>query len=164
MSGASSPNELPDVWTPKLVRERLVEALRWARYTGRAVGPAPVRTMMPAYKATLEDHLDEGWGLPEVADDDSEIEEARILRLSISAELAQAYIEALGWVATYVAPDQPTAARVLNAWLRCQVLNNGEAFLRQCGRMGVSRGHAYRLRDRALRMIAQGLDRDGSRP
>lgn len=164
MSAAPSPNELPDVWTPRLVRERLVEALRWARHTGRPVGPPPVRSTMPAYKATLEDHLDEGWGLPEVADDESEIEEARILRLSISAERAQAYIEALGWVATYVAPTHPTSARVLNTWLRCRVYNNTDAFLRHCVQMGVSRGHAYRLRNRALRMIAQGLDRDGSRP
>ena len=164
MNGAPSSNARPDAWTPKLVRERLVEALRWARYAGHPAGPAPVRTMMPAYKATLEDHLEEGWGLPEIAEDESEIEEARILRLSISAERTQAYIEALGWVATYVAPTHPVSARVLNAWLRCKVYNNVDGFLRQCVQMGVSRGHAYRLRDRGLRMIAQGLDRDGSRP
>ena len=34
-----------DTWTPKLVGERLIEAIRWARYNAGPTGPAPVRAL-----------------------------------------------------------------------------------------------------------------------
>ena len=51
-------------WTPKRVREVLIEAVTWAQQYAGPIGPAAVRGSMPVYKPTLEDHLEEGWGLP----------------------------------------------------------------------------------------------------
>jgi len=49
-------------WTPELVRDRMIEAVRWARYNAGPTGPAPLRSMMPKFEPTLADHLAEGLG------------------------------------------------------------------------------------------------------
>ena len=149
-----------DVWTPKLVRDRLIEAITWARFCAGPVGPTKIKSNLPAYRASLDDHLAEGWGLPEVAGDDDPID--RRLYLPPPADRVQALIEALEWVAHYVALTNQGSARMLNLWLRCRVYKLDFDWM--VGELGLSRGHAYRLRDRALSLIAQGLDRDGKQP
>lgn len=146
-------------WTPGKVKERLIEALTWARYCTGRVGPAEFVSTMPSYKPTLEDHLESGWGLPETAGDEREEEKA--IKLRASPEQVKAYLEALEWMADYLAKDHPGLARTLGLWLASKVYRfSFENELRARG-SDMTRTHAYRLRDRALSVISQGLQRDG---
>lgn len=142
-------------WTPRLVRETLVEAMRWARDTAGAVGPRGfARARGLAYTATLADHLTEGWGLPEEADQDEEAKPAR----SYTPEQIALYTAAIFWQGRYCVPANAGSSRMLGLWLRGRVHGVPvEAALRE---MQVSKAHAYRLRDRALSRIAQGLTAD----
>lgn len=150
----------PEGWTPKLVGERLVAALRWAERASGRVGPAAIRSTMPTYLPTLEDHLAEGWGLPEVAGDDGALERP-MERHPTPAEI-DAHMQALSWVAEYLAKDHRNLAMLLQLWLLCRL---GRAdWKKTLQNWRVSRAHAYRLRDRALGMIAQGLERKGIKP
>lgn len=141
-------------WTPKLVGEQLVEALIWVRRYGGPVGPASIRSCMPIFKVSLEDHLAEGWGLPEVADDD-DLPPVRVM--ASPAEVTR-HIAVLEWPATYLGLERQGSGRMLGLWAACKA--------RRCsfskaidGR--ISRAHVFRLRDRALSLISIGLDRDG---
>ncbi|MBN9033670.1 MAG: hypothetical protein J0I23_28140 [Rhizobiales bacterium] len=150
--------DLSDVWTPKLVRERLIAAVRWARYHAGPTGPAQVRALYPTYVPSLDDFAEEGWGFRENADD-SELEPPPPRKRYKPKEVS-AMIAALYWPGKYAVPGHPTSARILNLWLRCKVhkLNFDKAIERK-GEM--SRASAYRFRDRALTAIATGLHRDG---
>lgn len=149
-------------WTPKIVQERMIEALKWARYNAGPVGPAKVRSTMPAYRASLEDHLAEGWGIPERADDDLGVDD--VLRLNLSPEAVSQMIWVLNWCGLYLAKDRPGDARILNLWLRCKVYRTSfDAALKSRG-FALSRQHAYRMRDRALSHLSQRLDHEGYVP
>ncbi len=148
-----------DGWTPKLVGERLVEAVRWARYNAGPTGPASVRALMPTYLPTTQDRELEGWGDPEIA----EIEEERPLRRPPSPAKISAMLAALHWSAQYAAPGLPGSARILNLWIRSKVHGvNFGTVIEKRGEM--SRASAYRMRDRALAAIAVGLTNDGVKP
>lgn len=143
-------------WTPRLVRDRMVEAVRWARYNVGLTGPSQIRSTMPAFVASLEDHLEEGWGFPELAADNGPDE--KVIRINLPPKKVQQLIDALEWCAKYLAADHPGSARMLNLWVRCRVYKAD--FNRNIEARGISRAHAYRLRDRGLSVIAQGLDAD----
>lgn len=148
-------------WTPKRVRETLVEAVTWAKQFAGPVGPSSVRSSMPSFRATLEDHLDEGWGLPELAGDDGA--EDRQMAVPVAPERADFLMAALSWQAIYlVNPGNIGLARNLGLWLHYATARGGrDGFEAALKRRGVAKGHAYRLRDRALSQIAIGLTRDG---
>lgn len=149
-----------ETWTPKLVSERMVAALRWATYSGGRVGPSGIVGSMPSFNPSLEDHLEAGWGLPEVAGD----EEPEQKRLVLNATAAQitSYEDALHWPARYLYPAHEGSARMLCLWLRCKVLRR--PFDDVVKRRGtISRATAFRLRDRGLTIISIGLDRDSVR-
>lgn len=155
-------DDAPGIWTPELVRERMIEAVRWARYTAGPTGPSPIRSLMPGYRASLEDHLAEGWGLPEKADGVEEAERAIYLRMP--PERVDQMIWVLDWCRLYLAKDRPGDAVILNLWLRCRVYRgNFDAALKRRG-FAMTRRHAYRMRDRALAHISQRLDKEGFRP
>lgn len=147
-----------DCWTPKLVAERLIEAVSWVRYSGGPVGPTDrIRSALPHYAPSLEDHLEEGWGIPEIAGD--EMAEDRAVRLPPSPEKITAHMDALQWQSRYLADGNNGAGRMLSLWLACRV--HGASFERAVDRRGtMNRRAAYRLKDRALSLIAQGLQRD----
>lgn len=148
-------------WTPKRVRETLVEAVTWAKQYAGPVGPASVRGSMPTFKATLEDHLEEGWGIPEVAGDEEDDE--RPMRVPVEPERADFLMAALSWQAIYlVNKGNVGLARILGLWLHYATARGGASgFDAALKRRNITKGHAYRLRDRALSQIAQGLARDG---
>lgn len=149
-------------WTPKLVRDRMIEAVRWARYNVGPTGPAAIRSTMPAYKPTLEDHLAEGWGFPERAEGAEEGE--NVVRLPLSPERVDEMVWVLDWCRLYLANERPGDAVILNLWLRCRVYRGRfEGALKARG-FALSRQHAYRMRDRALSKIAQRLDSEGFQP
>lgn len=149
-------------WTPELVRDRMIEAVRWARYNAGPTGPAQIRSLMPHYEPTLEDHLAEGWGLPEKAEGVEEAE--KVMRIRLSPERVDQMIWVLDWCRLYLAKDRPGDAVMLNLWLRCRVYkSNFDNALKARG-FALSRRHAYRMRDRALSHISQRLDMEGFQP
>jgi hypothetical protein len=149
-------------WTPELVRDRMIEAVRWARYNAGPTGPAPLRSMMPKFEPTLADHLAEGWGLPEKAEGVNEA--STVLRIPLSPKRVDEMIWVLDWCRLYLAGDRPGDAVILNLWLRCRVYKgNFGAALERRG-FALSRQHAYRMRDRALSHISQRLDGEGFQP
>ena len=151
-----------DFWTPEIVQEQLIEAVTWLRYHGGRAGPAGMRLALPAYAASpkerLADHLAEGWGNPEDAEPDDEQFERR----TYSPAEIDAMQDRLDWVARYVAPTNQRDAVALQAWVVCRVYRRGlEKGLRP---FGISRRHSYRMRDRALAIIARRLQQRGDKP
>lgn len=146
----------PHTWTSRLVRDVLLETMTWAYFTAGQVGPRGfARVAKLQWSPTLEDHLREGWGLPDKADDE-EIKE-RPRRFFSQAQIAL-FSKALHWQGRYLYPDNIGSSRMLALWLRTKARRG--AFDRAIEGKGVSRGHAYRLRDRAVSLIAQGLTAD----
>lgn len=144
-------------WTPKLVKARLVAATLWVKHYGGPVGPSGVKSSMPTYKASLDDHLEERWGFPETADEDPRDDRGR--PMPPTAEEVELHLDALTWVASYVHPTHPESARILALWVRCKVYRRD---FDRAIRDRQSRGHAYRLRDRALMLISVALARRDS--
>jgi hypothetical protein len=145
-----------ETWTPKIVGDRMVAALRWATYTGGRVGPGGIKGSMPAFNPTLEDHLDEGWGLPDRAGDDDPEDGKRLVVQATAAQIT-AHEAALNWPADFLYPAHEGSARMLCLWLRCKV--HKRSFDDAIKRRGtISRATAFRLRDRGLTIISVGLD------
>lgn len=61
-----------ETWTPARAGEVMIEAVTWARHCAGPVGPAGYRGRSNVFslQSSLADHLEEGWGLPEIAGDD----------------------------------------------------------------------------------------------
>lgn len=143
-------------WTPDAVGLALIDAIRWVRrYGGPAGGRGFTRIGGLEFTATLDDHLEEGWGLPEVAGDDEV--EAKALILPPSPAQVTRFISVLEWPAVYLCPEHHGSARMVGLWATCKA-RRFPFDKALAGRM--ARGHAYRLRDRGLSIISQGLDRD----
>lgn len=151
-----------DGWTPKLVGEQMVEAIRWVARYGGSVGPASIRSSMPTFKPTLDDFADEGWGFPEVAADDGEHDDRPARALPSPGQVSR-HMAALQWPAEYLMPVHAGSAQMLNLWLACKAAR--KPFDQAVKRRGtVSRAAAYSLRDRGLTLISVGLTRDGVPP
>lgn len=145
-------------WTPKLVSDQFVAALKWVRRYGGSVGPTGMRSGQPAYLPTFEELL-EDFGIPERADDDPE----RGLEVQPSPAQISRHLAALEWPANYLIPAHDGSARMLGLWAYCKASRRpfDQAVKDQCK---MSRGAAYALRDRALSIISQGLERDEVEP
>jgi hypothetical protein len=149
--------DLP-AWTPKMVSEQFVAAIKWVRRYGGSVGPAGIRSGQPAYLPSYEELL-EDFGIFERADD----EEERRTQVQPSPEQISRFLAALEWPADYLIPAHDGSARMLGLWAYCKATRSpfDQAVADQCK---MSRGAAYALRDRALSIISQGLTRDEVRP
>jgi hypothetical protein len=144
-------------WTPDLVKSAFLAAMTWCVQTGGPVGPRGTARVALHYRATLTDHLAEGWGLPEIAGDD--MPDERRLRVQPPPAVVSFHRAALAWPAAYLCPANVGSARMLGLWATCKARRH--SFDRAVKERGnISRGHAYVLRDRGLSLIAQGLDRD----
>jgi len=148
----------PDHWTPELVEERLIEAVTFAARTGGRAGPAGITSGMPIFTPTLEDFLEEGWGLPEPPDDDEDQEPRR----EPTPREVTRLVEAMQWVADLLAKDHPRRARAVNAWVCAKAF--GIPFKIIIRDRGMSRSFAYALRDQGLSIISQRLDDKGVPP
>ena len=81
-----------EYWTPQIVADRLLEAMRWVRRTAPAGPRGMVTAALQVTALSLDDFLAEGWGLPERADDD---EPERELILPPSAKQVSRHMGAL---------------------------------------------------------------------
>lgn len=146
----------PDHWTPDLVEARLVDAVRWMRFSGGGVGPASIRSAMPIFIPSLRDFAEEGWGLPERADEDEDLETRE--RPPTLEEIA-ALEDALTWVGGIIAPRDIDMARAVNAAVFAKAYDI--PFTAVIRRRRMDRRTAYRLRDRGLSVISVVLDQRG---
>jgi hypothetical protein len=143
-------------WTPELVGQALVEAVRWVQYAAGPVGPAGYATVrLPSPVLSLEDHAAAGWGLPERADDDvpDRPSAARLTPAQVSRHMA-----VLDWPARYLIPGHEGSARLVGLWAMCKA--SRRPFNEAARRRGIDRSLAYRYRDKGLSIIAMGLTLD----
>lgn len=147
----------PDHWTPELVEERLIEAVRFVAHAAGRAGPAGFSSGLPEFHPTLEDFLAEGWGLPDPPDEEEETAPAKPTPDQVERHLA-----AVAWVADYLAPEHPGRARAVNAWIFAQA--HRRPFAKVIRERGMSRSFAYRLRDQGLSILSQRLDAEGVPP
>ena len=146
-----------DHWTPSLVEAAMVEALQWLRRTPQHHGPAGFVTVVMPFRPTIEDHLFEGWGLPEPPDED-----APQRRVATRSEIAR-HEAAMDWPRRIlVANGRRTEARALNLWLASRV--GAGSFRQLCQERGFGRAAATAARDRGLSLISVRLDREGVPP
>lgn len=152
MSGAEINRVEDHEWTPKIVGEELVEAVRWAYRAGGRVGPAGYGSGMPQIMMTHMDRIAEQWPLL----DDMDAEPRR--RAYGPAEVSRME-RVLLWQVTYL-KESPVVGEALSLWVFCKI-KKGVKYGDAVDRQGLARATAYRRRDRALAMIATGLTRDG---
>lgn len=144
-----------ELWTPKIVGDCLVEALKWAQRAAGPVGPSGSRSGFPQLAFLSLDREAEGW--PAIQE-----MEPQPMRRALSPAKVSQLERVLQWPMTYLRgfkDKNPGAFRVFAVWLRCRL--SGRPFVAACDERGWSRATAYRLRDRVLSEIAQGLTRDG---
>lgn len=151
-----APRANYDGWTPDLVGEALIEAMRWVRRHGGPAGPRGMSSVQFGFVADLDAHLENGWGIPELAGG-NEPEERELILPATPAQVTR-HLAALQWPADYLCPDRIGSARMLGLWAACKV--SRRSFAGAVKALGVARGMAYQLRDRGLSQISQGLERD----
>lgn len=146
-----------DQWTPKAVGEAMIEALRWARWAAGRTGPAGyVGLRLPEAALSAEDRVALGWdAVSGSADDPTDLPPPRIRP---SAAQVSRHQHALEWAAIYLCPEYHGSARMVGLWAASKAYRR--SFDGALKARGVHRSLAYRLRDRGLSLIAQGLDRD----
>ncbi|WP_052502940.1 hypothetical protein [Brucella anthropi] len=147
-------NQNSNPWTPKLVGEVLVEMARWLATHGGRVGPVRLKSAMPELRMELADRLAEGW-------QSVSLNEVVGRRSSYGPRAVSLFERAIDWQGTYLLGERG-AGRVLALWLRCRVTKlKFDAALKA---RGWSRATAYRKRDKALSLVAQGLTRNNETP
>jgi len=144
-------------WSPRLVGEALIEALKWARWAAGRTGPAGYFGLrLPEAALSADDRLALGWdAAPGSADDPADLPPPRIRP---TAAQVSRHMAALEWPAVYLCPNHYGSARMCGLWAASKAYRR--SFDGALKARGVHRSLAYRLRDRGLSLIAQGLDRD----
>jgi len=90
-----------DVWTPKLVGEELLEAVRWANRSAGPIGPGRLRSNLPNLAMTTDDADFDG--RPPI--------EVRPMRRALPPARVSQLERALGWQMTYLkAPSGRSAS------------------------------------------------------
>ena len=142
-------------WTVETVGKVLVEALRMHERIYRSWGPgAGGGTAWPAILRDWEDILNQVGG-------GETFRERNTTRVALTADQVTRVDQVVEWQMRYLARQQGPA-RVLSLWLLCKIRR--WKFRDACRRAGIAPSTAYWARDRALRLIAEGLIRDGVEP
>lgn len=146
-----------DQWTPKAVGEAMVDSLRWVRRAAGRVGPAGmVAARLPEVFLSPEDRLALGWDA--AVEPDPEDMRPAICRPT-AAQISR-HLDAIEWLGRYlVAEGRVGSARMVGLWAACRAYRR--PFAAAVKAKGLDRSLAYRLRDRGLSLISQGLDRNG---
>lgn len=146
------PPDIPtdQLWTGAQVQARLIEAARLIERTVGRVTPKQFGNSMPNYTYDWGDLM-------------GQVETATLLtggnRITIGAtsRAVTRCEEAMRWPLTYL-NDHEGMRRVLHLFLRCRA--SRVPFSVALKRKGWNKATCYRLRDRALTVIAIGLIRD----
>ncbi|ELT50983.1 DUF6362 family protein [Brucella intermedia] len=151
-------HDFNDLWVPKIVDQRLTEA---AKIVLRATGPTGPRgdgNVWPLFQRefsdwydTVKDEFGNVIGHVQTAQPEKP-------RFNISSRKISRMEQAILWPMTYL-KDYDGPRRVLSVYLRCKAYR--KPFSQVCKRLGWPRATAYRARDKALSLIAQGLNADG---
>ena len=146
-----------DTWTPDLVREAIVEAMRWQARVPDKDGPRGVSSGMPAIQMDIEDRLAEGWD--SVVPIDANAAERP---LPVTSEDVSRYQFALSWPAEFLTKAgmrDPDMARAVSAACLSEAFDR--SFARLLRAYGLGRARGYALRDRGLAIISVRLDQLG---
>ncbi|ABS14250.1 hypothetical protein I6H96_02645 [Brucella anthropi] len=146
------------LWLPKIVDERLVEAAKLAQRTAGPTGPREDGNAWPKFQREFLDWYDEikdefGNIIGHVQTGEPEKKMPYIPARKISQMEA-----AIQWPMHYL-KEHDGPRNVLSVYLRCKAYR--KPFGQACKRLGWPRATAYRARDKALSLIAQGLNSDG---
>ena len=152
MSRLSRDDVTADLWTPETVASALVWALKLVTRVGGSTGPKAFGNAMPRHLYEWADIV--GW----VTEEGEFTGRTAPARIGATAEQVTRMEAVLRWQGQYLA-GQPGPGRVLKLWLRAKVTRSH--FNKTMKRHGWSPRTAYRARDRALALIAVGLNRDG---
>lgn len=142
------------IWTPDLVRARLVEMVRVVQVATRSPYPAESAVAWPEYAHEWGDLLAQ-------VDAGTIFDRDERPRLSATRSEVTRAVEAVSWQARYLR-EHPGPAVVLKAFLRAKASRT--PFGRAIRRNGWARATAYNRLERAFALIAIGLMQDGIRP
>jgi hypothetical protein len=152
-------------WTVEHVRVRLREAARGCERLVRRVGPGAMRSFWPdpALYATEVEFSDQVTALQAGAKQ-ARAGGAPLAHMGVGGDREISRIEeAIYWPMRYLgAPEHDNARTALRLWIECEARN--WAFSRECLTLNCSRAAANRRVDAAMRVILEGVIRDGVRP
>ena len=140
------------IWTPQIVADELLAAIKWANRAAGRVGPRGFHSTF----ASLVLASDEFSGWPPVVDPDDPPRNRR----SYTPHQVSRMERVLEWQLRYLRDQGDGPARVLRTFVRARVTPRF-SFDKACQLRGWSRATAYRARDKALSTIAMGLTADG---
>ena len=136
----------PDLWVPAIVQRRLIEAARTILHTAGPVGPR-------GYVNGIPREMLEALGAGENAEPDRR----KLMRINPSPRRITLIGQAAHWPIDYL-KQHDGARRVLALFLSCKAYRR--PFNEAVKKKKWSVRTAYRRRDEALRLIAEGLNRD----
>lgn len=137
-------------WTREMVEERLIEAVRLAEDVIRNPFPDGAKSNWPKHRYEWSDLIAQ-------VESPNDARKYGRLRNTASRKEIENMESALRWQTLYL-NDHGGAARVLSAFLRARARR--KSFIEIIKKNGWSKATAYRMRDRALTLIAVGLMRD----
>lgn len=153
-------------WTVEHVRVRLREAARGCERLVRRVGPAAMKSFWPdpALFATEVEFSDQVTALQVDDAPRRRASEAPLVHMGAGSDREISRIEeAIYWPMRYLgAPEHDRPRIALALWNLCDAKNL--IFKQECLTLNCSRAAAYRRVDVALRVILEGVTRDGVRP
>lgn len=147
---ASSSREL---WTPKLVRDALVDAFRMLHRVGGPVGPAALKAYWPTYQMDQADFNEQSIS--------GTLQQARPkapYRTRISATRMEAVICGDGDLPPWMdlVREAPDLQRIMRIWIKAEL--RGDAIKEMCRDRGMVYTTFLTHRDRAAGIIAQRLN------
>lgn len=147
-----------DTWSPKLVEARLEEAYRTLfRASVGSVGPREFGNAMPQVIRSMSDLVAQAGN--------KSLRNAIAHRFKSglpSTEEVRRAEEALGWGLTYLREEHPDLAGFANLGAMWRAW--GAPIAKKCRDIGVHRQVFYRDRKEAVKLIVEGLKRDGKAP
>jgi hypothetical protein len=157
LAGLAMVTPVDQIWSARMVGDELTEAVRLCNRIAGGVLPSERTGFWPA---TMVE-----WGdLMAMIETNEKPSDDEPKRYTPTARQVSRMEKAIGWPGRYLpGKDADHMRRVLALWLRARS-SRGGSFSEYLKRKGVARTTAYRLRDRALLIIAIGLTRDGVKP
>jgi hypothetical protein len=136
------------IWTPKLVREALIDAYRMLKRIGGRIGPRGDRAFWPEFQNNSDDYAPE---VTRTSPYHSRMTVTRMEAILIGNASLPAWLDLL--------KEAPDLRRVLKRWIKSEL--RGEATKELCRDRGWNYTTFMTHRDRAAGIIAQRLNAAG---